>query len=686
MKSFYGKIKKIIGCLVIFSFLLIPALAADENIAATVSLDVNSGSWTDPSMNDSQVTFSFEDKPHLKLSEYSNEVSNDGYILIGWSTEKEGGGYFFAPSDTISYYDDEVTDGMTLYAQWHQFDGTSYVAFVTGNVGAYTDLESENKVIVFDTSVERTVTIPSAEHEAYSLISWTEENTFISDPLIPGESIEVTENSVFLGRWIYNASMTHAFVFDSNADDVSGPKFQTTETRKTLSLEYYSDIERRGYVLTGWNDKEDGSGKHYDVYEEVDIEAEFMGQPVIRLYAEWEQIELPEEYYVFVLPDDVFNDGSTYKVVDRTGVIEIPVPERDPELFLLWRSTVSSGSGDQEILLPGESVFLNENSYFYPVWSNPERSYSWVFITANGGVFDRYTSGIMKENPLYWYQEFDSEDDYQQNSLNFINEIAECVSYENHTLVGWNTKPDGTGEAYSLGEFVPCDGLKTILYAQWTENSDTGEDNTGGGNTGGGNTGGGSTGGGNTGGGSTGGGNTGGSIDDGSSSDECRTFKDVHDVMHWSVEYVDFVVSHGLFTGMDENIFAPDANLTRAMVMTVLASYNGIETSGGNIWYEKGMEWAVASGISDGTFPDRNITREQLAMMLWRDAGSPTVSHALNFTDSNEISDWAQTAMQWAVSNGIMTGKSNGFLDPKGFATRAEAAVMFKNYTAPLAK
>lgn len=116
------------------------------------------------------------------------------------------------------------------------------------------------------------------------------------------------------------------------------------------------------------------------------------------------------------------------------------------------------------------------------------------------------------------------------------------------------------------------------------------------------------------------------------------------------------------------------------MVVTVLASYNGHETAGGGTWYEKSMEWAKENGVSDGSNPDGNITREQLAVMLWRASGSPEAESELTYRDSDEISDWAQNAMAWAIQNGIMSGKGNGILDSKGLATRAEAAVMIRNF------
>ena len=157
-------------------------------------------------------------------------------------------------------------------------------------------------------------------------------------------------------------------------------------------------------------------------------------------------------------------------------------------------------------------------------------------------------------------------------------------------------------------------------------------------------------------------------------------FTDVADDF-WGKEAIDAVVEQGLMTGTSETTFAPNATTTRAMLMTILARMDGVDTTGSNPWYAKGMEWAVAEGISDGTNPEGTITREQLAVMLYRYAGSPESSGtALDCADADQISDWAYMAMHWAVSNGIISGKGNDTLDPQGSATRAEVAQMLYRF------
>lgn len=153
---------------------------------------------------------------------------------------------------------------------------------------------------------------------------------------------------------------------------------------------------------------------------------------------------------------------------------------------------------------------------------------------------------------------------------------------------------------------------------------------------------------------------------------------------HWAGDSIAFVSAHGLFAGTGGAAFEPETPMTRAMLMTVLARFDGGDTEGGSVWYEKGMAWAVANGVSDGSDPGGSITREQLATMLWRYAGSPASSYALDQPDAGSTSDYAQTAMAWAVEVGILNGYDDGNLWPGTTATRAVVAAMIQRFCAAL--
>ena len=132
--------------------------------------------------------------------------------------------------------------------------------------------------------------------------------------------------------------------------------------------------------------------------------------------------------------------------------------------------------------------------------------------------------------------------------------------------------------------------------------------------------------------------------------------------------------------GTGNGKFSPNGLTTRGMIMTILARNAGVDTGGGAVWYEKGMNWAKANGVSDGTNPTATITREQLAAMLYRYAGSPSTNGSLDsFADADSVSAYAVSAMQWAVENGIVNG-ANGKLNPQNNATRAEVAAILMRF------
>jgi len=158
-----------------------------------------------------------------------------------------------------------------------------------------------------------------------------------------------------------------------------------------------------------------------------------------------------------------------------------------------------------------------------------------------------------------------------------------------------------------------------------------------------------------------------------------KTFVDVAK-SDWFADAVAYVTDKGLMNGTGSDTFSPNASTTRGMLMTVLARYAGEDTTGGATWCEKGMNWAKAKGVSDGTNPNADITREQLVTMLYRYAGSPAANGSLDsFSDAASVSSYAVNAMQWAVANGIVNG-SNGKLNPQNNATRAQVAAILMRF------
>lgn len=166
----------------------------------------------------------------------------------------------------------------------------------------------------------------------------------------------------------------------------------------------------------------------------------------------------------------------------------------------------------------------------------------------------------------------------------------------------------------------------------------------------------------------------------------------------WFYDEVAFVVGEGVMNGTSKTEFSPNGTLTRAMVVTMLyrmenepavASADTFTDVSYGSWYYSAVEWAakngIVNGVGNGKFaPDTAITREQLAAILYRYTTEYKNSSAsggsfAGFSDADKVSEYAQTAMKWAVGEGIITG-DNGKLMPQGNATRAQAAAMFARF------
>ena len=178
--------------------------------------------------------------------------------------------------------------------------------------------------------------------------------------------------------------------------------------------------------------------------------------------------------------------------------------------------------------------------------------------------------------------------------------------------------------------------------------------------------------------------------------DNSKSFSDVA-AGDWFAGSVQFTASRELFSGVGSGGFAPYDTMTRSMLVTVLHRLEGspAPTASGSFqdvpqgtWYSTAADWAAEQGITSGTSaglfdPNAPITRETLALMLYRCAGSPAAASdgkLEDFQDGEKVSSWAREAMEWACANGILTGDNNGQLRPQADSTRAEVAAMLTRF------
>ncbi len=177
-----------------------------------------------------------------------------------------------------------------------------------------------------------------------------------------------------------------------------------------------------------------------------------------------------------------------------------------------------------------------------------------------------------------------------------------------------------------------------------------------------------------------------------------KSFDDL-DVTLWYHLDVDYVLENGLMKGIDTKTFAPNGNLTRAMLVTVLYRMENEPSTNRSIpfsdvdmgaYYANAVSWAKQNGIVNGVTetefaPNDNITREQIAAIMYRYAqykgmDAVTLEENLHFADTDEISEYAVSSMNWAVGTGLINGKSESILAPKDNATRAEVAAILQRF------
>lgn len=180
----------------------------------------------------------------------------------------------------------------------------------------------------------------------------------------------------------------------------------------------------------------------------------------------------------------------------------------------------------------------------------------------------------------------------------------------------------------------------------------------------------------------------------------CFEFDDLNSAA-WYHLGVDYAIDNGLMNGISDEAFAPDMNLTRAMLVTILWREEGKPEATLDVTYEdvaegqyytEAVEWATANGIvtgySDTQFaPNGNILREQIAAIMFRyakykgyDVSVGENTNILSYADYSEVSEYAIPAMQYSVGSGLMKGRTDSTLNPRENATRAEVATILYRY------
>ena len=168
----------------------------------------------------------------------------------------------------------------------------------------------------------------------------------------------------------------------------------------------------------------------------------------------------------------------------------------------------------------------------------------------------------------------------------------------------------------------------------------------------------------------------------------------------WYTDGIIWCYSSGYMAGISDNDFGRKQNVNRAMFATILAKIDGGDISGYNTmsfsdvkpgqWYSNAIEWAYqngyAAGLAEGYFGRKdNVSREQIALFFYTYSSKNGIDVSEKadlsaYTDIGRVHSWAMDAMEWAVAKGLISGMSETTLAPRNSATRAEIALIIKNY------
>ena len=416
---------------------------------------------------------------------------------------------------------------------------------------------------------------------------------------------------------------------------------------------------KEGHTLEGWYYDNGGTETKWDFdTDKVKYTMTFLAQ--------WKDKNSPATYTLSYDANGGTGAPAAESITNKNGsadfIISSAAPKREGYTFMGWADSANSAAAvyraNDPIQLPKNG---NAEKTIYAVWKPGIYT---VTLHANGGAI---ASG--KDITSYTYG--------AGATLPAENDITR----EGYTFDGWYA--DSSFSGAPVKAISSTDTGDKTFYAKWEANTYTVTDQNDGG------------GGGWTESTSTAPGK------DNPNTGESNPFTDVHPD-DWFYNDVMFVFGNGLMSGINATSFAPYDNATRVQIAVIFYCLDGspaveskndftdVEYGPGTVRYYNAVTWAQQNGIMGGCGggkfgPNASVTCEQLASIFYCYAKykgcDVTVAGSLDrFTDKSDLSAWAQEAMKWAVGNGILNGRENNLLDPKGAATRAEIAAMLHRF------
>ena len=545
--------------------------------------------------------------------------TKEGHTLEGWYYDNGG-------TETKWDFDtDKVKYTMTFLAQWKDKNSpATYTLSYDANGG--TGAPAAESITNKNGSADFTISSAIPKREGYTFMGWADSANAAAAVYRANDPIQLHKNGnaekTIYAVWkpsIYTVTL-HA-----NGGAIASGKDITSYTYGAgATLPTENAITREGCTFDGWYADSSFSGAPVTAISSTDT-----GD--MTFYAKWEA----NTYTVTVQNDGNGTGTATPASATMGEKITLTATPNSGYRFKEWQIVSGSVaiSGDT-FTMPADNVtvkaIFEKKSSVSSGGGGGGTTYYTLTLETNGG------SSMKAINAAYG----------KTIDLSCYIPTRDCYDFS-----GWYSDKDLTNKITE----IRLNGNKTV-YAGWTKHNP----NTG-----------------------------------------ANPFTDVS-TSDWFYEDVMFVYENGLMAGTSAATFEPYSNTTRTQIAVIFYRLEGspavegknnftdVEYGPGTAWYYNAVTWAQQNGImggyGDGKFgPNDPVTREQLASIFYRYAQykgyDVTATGSLDsFTDKGSASAWAQEAIKWAVGNGIMGGKENNLLDPKGTATRAEIAAMLHRF------
>jgi len=356
--------------------------------------------------------------------------TRDGYFFVSWNTKSDYKGESYKNGDSL-----KLKENTTLYAQWRKAEEYKVIYNVNGGTGLIdSQIKIEDKDLILTTD--------APEREGYIFKGWSTSTGANGTIYEPGSVYNKNKMLLLYAQW---EAIKNALKYEENAsgDTVTGMPNNSEYNNGNVVSVSTRRPEREGYKFTGWNTKKDGSGTSYKAGNAIKITED------LTLYAQWTKLQ---KYTVsYNVNGGTGNIASQTKSEGIKLTLTDKVPTKQGYTFKYW-STNKDGSGQR--YSPGSSYTIDQKVTLYAQWEEEklnEKSYSVIF-NVNGG--EGYIE-VQKK--------------YESRNLTITSEIP---TKEGYTFIGWNTKPNGTGETYLSGSTYSKNET-LLLYAQWEEDLET---------------------------------------------------------------------------------------------------------------------------------------------------------------------------------------------------------------------